>query len=196
MALIRVNPPVQFSVDHDTHLRGLVPWRSKFWERKGKIRAIKDHVRRHLLTVQDEKCCYCGLRLNLTSGSRIDHVAPKGLYAQFTFEPSNLVLSCQFCNEELKKQYDPIITPVGHGYQNCSFRIVHPVLDDPERHILKRFFSVKGITQKGIESIKLFDLTAERRIRARHVESLSDRADAISHPLQQLFRRIRDYTPR
>ncbi len=96
-----------------------------------------------------------------------------------TYERYNLVAACQLCNEEIKKENNTVTRRL-RTYKKLKFRIVHPILDVPKNHIkIGKGFTVKGLTKKGKESIKFFELTGTRRMRARRGELVQDRIDNL-----------------
>lgn len=196
MALFRIRNPFRYARDQLQMLRNILPWNKNDWDRSGRFRQLRTAIRKHLFNEQNGKCCYCGLNLQTTSGIRIDHVAPKSKYARFVYEARNLVAACQYCNEELKKEYDSVSGRASRAYENCTFKIVHPILDNPRSHIeIFGDYSVRGKTNKGRESIRLFELTAERRLRNRRAELLEDRIDFLPPRLKKIINKARKYRP-
>jgi hypothetical protein len=120
-----------------------------------------------------------------------DHIAPKNTYPKWTFRPENLVLACYACNTDRKKQYDPI--SVRHRkYRRCKFRIVHPYFDRPNAHLDFGIggpleILIAGITDKGKETIKLFNLMSPERAKQRASEALIEERP---NRLQSQFREI------
>lgn len=43
-------------------------------------------------------CCYCQDKIFVNANVNIEHILPRKLYPQFTFEPSNLAAICLTCN--------------------------------------------------------------------------------------------------
>jgi len=139
-------------------------------------------------------CAYCGNRLFETSGDEIEHIAPKGrnrkkeqLHPEYMFTILNLVLACSYCNGFSKKGitdtlrlYDEskdgidekldTIESLESTYEEHKFNIVHPYFDIPDEHYelsgAHNAF-IKGISEKGINSIKIFKLDSTQMTSAR-----------------------------
>jgi len=138
-------------------------------------RGIVQEIGIQLREFQNGKCCYCGLKYDETGRSEIEHIAPRKArpaeYPQFSFHPLNLAISCQLCNSpNMKGQYNSIDV-LADKYDNCTFRIVHPYLDNPIRHYKWSHgllgVLVIGLSAKANESIRLFKLASEHRTTAR-----------------------------
>lgn len=156
------------------------------WDSKrGCIIMLKENLNTHFDIHQRECCCYCGLLYDRTGRGEIDHIAPKGTYPQFSFHHFNLAKSCQLCNSSsMKHTYDSIAT-VNANYENCTFTIVHPYLDDHSQHyrwrygVLNVLISVHNGSTKAQESIRLFELASEKRTQARARERNQKRLDDL-----------------
>ncbi|WP_209366715.1 retron system putative HNH endonuclease [Priestia megaterium] len=177
--LEKLNEKIRYTRQHKKYLRKLRPFIGGEWEKKdGEMKSLKRHIRSVLKRFQQNKCAYCGLPLDETSGSEIEHIAPKGgavypKYKEFTFTPFNLVLSCHLCNNPVKKGKKDTIVNLNSNYKVCEFNIVHPYFDDPNHHfdwvpngkeVLISYKSTKG--EKSIEIFKLDD-NAHNEARAR-----------------------------
>lgn len=154
---------------------------------RGCIIDMKVRLHVHCDLGQGERCCYCGLLYDRTGRGEIDHIAPKGinLYPQFAFEARNLAKACQLCNSSsMKHTYDSIAT-LSNVYDQCVFKIVHPYLDDHSQHyrwrygLLRVAISVHNGSVKAEESIRLFELSSEKRTRARAIERNQERLNAL-----------------
>jgi uncharacterized protein (TIGR02646 family) len=193
MALKRVSPPYTLTVVDQQAVSGILANQAKPWElnRLG-LKSLRSSIRAHLETVQNYRCCYCGLSLGETSAGEIDHVAPQSIYPQFSYEPQNLVLACDYCNGfQKKKQEDTIVPVVTSPYNANAFTIVHPVLEQNiNAHIQVSRGVVKGLTTQGIESIRLFGLDNERQTQARRKAAIQDRLDALPPRLKELLYRV------
>jgi len=107
-------------------------------------------------------------------------VPKAGRYAEWTYEPLNLVLACAECNSGLKRSYFPLITPPPSDYAECSFTIVHPYLDtDRDLHFAGGYLGgtsrpepIKGLTPAGRETIRVFGLFAEGMLNSWRAEYL------------------------
>ena len=131
---------------------------------------VKKHVE-WMIANQDALCAFCCFEvgdLSLRRAWAVDHIAPKGkkFYPEWTHEKLNLVVTCHSCNSILKKQYDPVVAPKLTSYKKCTFRFVHPYLDDIEHHLIGTYEGgavevdiPKAISEKGAQSLELFGLT-------------------------------------
>ncbi|MEG3079345.1 hypothetical protein R3F64_05665 [Halomonas sp. 5021] len=172
---------------------------------RSEIGEFKSILKAQLRDIQNEKCAYCGLTLGETSRYEIEHFAPKGgqvrpQHPEYTFEVINLVLACNLCNCSYKKGvYDPIV----HGkkaldYRRCDFRIVHPHLDDHSIHYSwangNNSILIQGISPKGLESIRLFELDSsvhsEARAKEKALEYIKNHQDG-----NLLLEQILEYSP-
>lgn len=194
----KLDPPFVYEDTHRAYLNSLKPWVGKYWSRKNQnMTSIKTFIRDKLSDLQENECAYCGFELEVTSAPEIEHIAPKGenLYPQFTFTETNLVFSCSFCNGYMKKWTTDTITTLNSDYQLCEFSIVHPYFDDPTEHY-DWVDNIKSIliqrkSQKGENSIKLFDLDSSRlsEYRARILYSTSlDNPDLPSELLEEILK--------
>jgi uncharacterized protein (TIGR02646 family) len=143
---------------------------------------------RWALANQDQRCAYCGLTIQVSQSrtESVDHVAPKGKYRRWAYEPLNLVLACFTCNSTLKKESDVVLIPAGFtadtaNYQDCDFEIVHPYLDTSSRHLRGGWDgtlnsppeAIVGLTQKGRNSMEMFRLADPGKLKAWDGEYLS-----------------------
>jgi uncharacterized protein (TIGR02646 family) len=160
---------------------------------------LKTNIRRFLDNIQSGKCCYCGRLLVL---SEVDHIAPKGRYPDFLFEPENLALSCKDCNSLERKGSTNTIKVHDPHYRNCTFLLVHPYRDDPKAHyklddqVIKIF--IQPITDEGVFSVNLFGLNEEAhsilRAQQKQYEDLVARFN-ISQARKEEIDHISEYKP-
>jgi uncharacterized protein (TIGR02646 family) len=142
---------------------------------------FKANVTANLLVEQAKRCAYCGGRLFEKRPHR-DHIAPKEKYKKWMFWPENIVLACFACNTDLKASFDPVVK-VGVNYRATEFSIVHPYLDDPAEHIgyaadgLSVLIGPVNNSEKGLRTIRLFELSDPERAKQRAKDVLFD-ADA------------------
>ncbi len=164
------------------YLNRIKPYKGGEWDRKDKLmNKTKSIIRNQLDSLQNGRCAYCGLKFGETSGSEIEHIAPKGgekrpQYPQFTFIRYNLVLSCHLCNRPEKKGIENTVHILDSDYSKCSFNIVHPYFDNPEDHFEWVVdgcgivvIPVRG-SAKARKSIDIFDLNGEAHVQARAKE--------------------------
>lgn len=154
------------------------------WKRNyGVYARFKKYVTASMKIEQSNRCAYCGTRLHEKRPHR-DHIAPKGLYFQWTFWPINIVLACYCCNVDCKGETDTVDT-LAPSYRRTTFKIVHPFLDDPADHLefvpndnSILITPVNG-SAKGEETIRLFNLMDPERAKERAKDALID--DDIAH---------------
>ncbi|MEE1982781.1 HNH endonuclease [Shewanella xiamenensis] len=108
---------------------------------------IRSKIRNFYRTEQRGICAYCKSDVSLRSASNahIEHIAPKSLYLSFMFEPKNLCVICADCNEIKRNQevlnevVDTFSGKVNRYPRSSSaFKIVHPLFDNYDEHILKK----------------------------------------------------------
>ncbi|WP_039988857.1 HNH endonuclease [Vibrio owensii] len=140
------------------------------------INDFKSSLRTQLLTIQGNKCAYCGLPFDETGKTEIEHFAPKGgpvhpKHPEFAFTIDNLVLACNLCNSPVKKGNFDTIEIKEPIYRNCTFKIVHPHLDNHDLHYEwpagAGTVLIRGISDQGRESIRLFKLDSIQHTEAR-----------------------------
>lgn len=162
--------------EHQNHLATIMPFNRKAWENGANpIPQIRESIKNQLKGFQNGKCCFCGLNYDETGQSQVEHIAPKKArpneYPEFSFHPQNLAIACQLCNSStMKGQYNSIDVP-NVDYAQCTFRIVHPYLDDHTLHYKWSYGALRilitGISDKARESIRLFKLAEEHRTTSR-----------------------------
>lgn len=91
-------------------LKGIPPEPNQAWEKF----PHKEEVRNYLRPEQYDLCAYCEIRLTKEElGEHIEHIMPKSIYPDKTFEYSNLVLSC--LESAVLNQYVPHELSCGHS---------------------------------------------------------------------------------
>lgn len=151
------------------------------------IKALKVAMNTHFDSVQNERCCYCGLLYDRTGRGEIEHIAPKGAtsYPQFSYTPNNLAKACQLCNSSSMKHTFDTVEAVDAIYENCAFKIVHPYLDNHAEHYAWNYglrhviISVNNNSAKAKKSIEIFELDSEKRTRARAIERNQERLESL-----------------
>lgn len=161
--MLNLIDPVQYTGDEIVHLNGVLkPKLSNGWkDKKNKTKTLKYHINTHAFIAQGGRCAYCESPL-LKGALAIDHIAPKGLYGEFCFEPYNLVMACTSCNSPNNKgETDTIKRPVNHWeYSANSFKIVHPFFDNPTNHFKyldsdNTIFDLVNCSQEALETINM-----------------------------------------
>ena len=193
----RLTNPYTFSGAESTCITSAAQnWDSK----RNCIKDLKENLNNHFDSHQSEKCCYCGLLYDRTGRGEIEHIAPKGgaFYPQFTFEAQNLAKACQLCNSSSMKHVYNSIQVLNANYQNCDFTIVHPYLDNHDLHyswnygIRNIVISVANNSDKGRESIRLFELDSVKRTRARAAQRNQERIESVYKITDVIKQRIRN----
>ncbi len=169
-----------------------VPKVKESWDiRCADMGRVKKHIKVKLLDIQDGKCAYCMSKLNPTvkndgdlqlDGDR-EHIAPKSIHPNFIFEPLNFVLACSTCNRILKNDTDTIQL-VHTNYEDCEFKIIHPILDNVDEHIgFSKGVIISLSLDKGKWTDNLFKLSNEyytrQRVEAYQLSLMSDMIDEI-----------------
>jgi hypothetical protein len=136
-----------------------------------------DTVKKALVDIQHKKCVFCEAKITGISHGDVEHYRPKGGFVQadgdtltqpgyywLAYDWSNLSFCCQICNQVYKKNYFPLANPAGralshhHPLAAEDALIINPAGDrateNPEDHITFRKEVVKGLTPKGLETIK------------------------------------------
>ena len=183
--LKRINSQFQLTIAQETHLAAIshanMPTE---WDKTNQlISTLKKSINSQLNTIQNEKCCYCGLQLWETSRGEIEHIAPKKgrpkAYPEFTFTKKNLALACEYCNGSSKKGQKNIILRYNANYDNCEFKLVHPYFDEPKLHYEwvnnKTKIQIRHKTWKGKYSIILFGLDQPSMSNARGKQHIYER---------------------
>ncbi len=159
------------------------------------MKKVKRHIKEKLWDIQDGKCAYCMSKLNPVVNNEGDlpldgdreHIVPKSIHPSFIFEPLNFVLACITCNRTLKKNTDTIRT-LNAVYQNCEFKIIHPILDNVDEHIgLYRGVIIFLSIDKGKWTDELFQLSgayySKQRVEAYLLSTIQDQVnDVLNNP--------------
>jgi uncharacterized protein (TIGR02646 family) len=180
-------------------LKSLSPFQPGVWD-SSIVKDIKTKIHNQLLTIQDNNCCYCGLKVNEGGRAEIEHIANKGgkkkpAYTEFVFTKKNLAIVCQFCNSSSKKgQVDTLDNVDLTNYDNCTFKIVHPYFDNPNLHYSwsKGTYKIliSHISDEGEESIKLFGLDSEAHTMARAKQVMFEEKLSKYNKRQEIKNRV------
>jgi uncharacterized protein (TIGR02646 family) len=94
-----------------------------------------------------ERCMYC----ESNEGTHIEHFWPRRLSPCRTFDWHNLLLACETCNSNYKRDKFP--------RKNGKPLLINPVEDDPRKHLqLNRTGKFVPLTDEGKASISVFGL--------------------------------------
>lgn len=162
--MLNLTNPVQYNDEEQKHVDiVLKPLLSNGWkDQKDKTKKLKHKIDAYTIEAQGGRCAYCDTPLK-KGAHAIDHIAPKGIYGEFCYEPLNLVNACTSCNSTSNKGETNIIEDPAdrEDYINNRFKIVHPYFDNPDDHIRYEddemtIYDMPACSQKGIETIKTF----------------------------------------
>lgn len=75
----------------------------------------QEDVKNALCNMYQKRCCYCEGRIGAQTYEHIEHLKPKSIFPQETFQWSNLHWVCPICNSSYKKakwdRENPILDP-------------------------------------------------------------------------------------
>lgn len=103
-------------------------------------------IKEALIEETHGKCAYCESKFLHIHHGDVEHIKPKSIYTNKTFEWANLTLACEICNQN-KSNNDPNL-----------ISIVNPYSDEPEEHILFSGPLIFTFTQKGQNTEVMLDL--------------------------------------
>ncbi|RFP64684.1 hypothetical protein D0N36_13050 [Hymenobacter lapidiphilus] len=143
-------------------------------------------VKEQLRLDQHKKCCYCESLFTATSYGDVEHFRPKAGYQQdwrgplskpgyywLAYEWTNLLFSCQLCNQEYKGNYFPLRDPATRALMHTEALnreqalLLHPALDNPALHITFVQDAIKALDDRGEASIQAFGLDRPDLIKSR-----------------------------
>jgi uncharacterized protein (TIGR02646 family) len=101
-----------------------------------------------------QKCAYCEARVTDVSHGDIEHVTPKSLHREKTFEWGNLTFCCQICNQN----------------KSDKENILDPYIDEPNEHIFFAGAFVKGKSQNGTRTVMELKLNRPALLESRNRE--------------------------
>ncbi|QFT97992.1 HNH endonuclease [Roseovarius sp. THAF8] len=113
----------------------------------------------------NEKCAYCEAKVTDVAHGDIEHVTPKSLNRDLTFEWQNLTFACQVCNQK-KSNKDNILDPYNV---------------DPDEHLFFVGAFAKGKTEDGVRTVLELELNRVPLIesRNREIERYADQLEKI-----------------
>jgi uncharacterized protein (TIGR02646 family) len=116
----------------------------------------KDYIKKALLKMSNQKCCYCEAKLNISGNDmEVEHFLPKSAFPDKAVEWENLLPACGHCNGT-KNDLNPQITP-----------IIHPVHDNPQDHLKMTSFYLRGRDDKGKTLVLKLKMNEEKAINPR-----------------------------
>jgi hypothetical protein len=137
-------------------------------------------VKNVLVEMFHGKCAYCESKITTVTYGAIEHFFPKSVYVDLTYEWSNLLLSCDLCNDTNHKGIEFPLDKEGNAL------LINPTdgITDPTVHLefvwdaVTRLASVYGRDERGETVETTFDLNGSRgrkeliEHRSRYVKSL------------------------
>lgn len=124
-----------------------------------------------LIAENHGKCAYCEAYVRHVSHGDIEHISPKSKDPEKTFDWNNLTLACERCNQK----------------KSNAEGVIDPHVDDPDVHLLFVAVVVRGLTIKGMQSIKPtrgLDLNRTELVERRVVQ-ISRYADSYERIIQE-----------
>ena len=107
----------------------------------------KTYIKEALLKMSFSKCCYSECKLDEKSNyMEVEHFHAKSQYPDKVLEWENLLPSSKRCNG-VKDAWDVVAKPM-----------IHPVLDNPKKHLYLKDFRFYGRSEKGKNTIDAVDL--------------------------------------
>lgn len=163
--MLNLFDPVIYTAEEQAYVETVLkPLKAGGWkDKKNKTLYLLGRIDRHTIIAQGGRCAYCESPLR-RGAHAIEHIAPKGIYGEFCYEPQNLVNACTSCNSTSNKgEQDTMAKPVdGNDYAANSFTIVHPYFDNPDEHLKyydaeRTVFDKPACSAKGLETIRMFN---------------------------------------
>ncbi len=112
-----------------------------------------------------QKCAYCEAKVTDVAHGDIEHVTPKSLNREQTFEWRNLTFSCQICNQN----------------KSAKEGIIDPYIDEPNDHMFFAGAFAKGRSLEGSRTVLELKLNRVALIesRNREIERYADQLEKI-----------------
>lgn len=179
--MLNLFDPVIYTADEQSYVDGILkPLKGKAWDDTTiKTKKLKNHISTHTIIAQGGRCAYCESPL-LKGSLAIEHIAHKGKYGEFCFEPYNLVTACTSCNSPGNKGENDTIKGLVNRryYADNRFIIVHPYFDNPNDHFKyidsdKTMYDTIHCSAEAQETIKMmhWDETWAYNQRVRNVRA-------------------------
>jgi hypothetical protein len=158
-AVLEANAPAWTQNLLDKISRGEEPTKTE------KARYRHPQVKEALRQETSKKCAYCESKFLHVSYGDVEHVTPKSLRPELTFEWDNLTLACEVCNTN----------------KSVSEEVIDPYNQDPSEHIY--FEGVVAVAWPGDD----LGYNTERILKLNRVELLEarkERREAIYRTLE------------
>jgi uncharacterized protein (TIGR02646 family) len=137
-----------------------------------------DFIKKGLLSLSNDKCCYCEANINEESKYlEVEHFHHKDKYKDEVLEWDNLLPSCKKCNGT-KNNHDTKLEP-----------IIDPTKIDPKKHLKYWRYRIKGSDDFGKLTVSVLNLNDQDRLVKKRFEI----GNAILDKLEQLNELADDY---
>jgi uncharacterized protein (TIGR02646 family) len=140
----------------------------------------KNFIKKALLKMSYDKCCYCESGVNLQHPNvEVEHFLPKSLYPDSVVIWDNLLPSCKRCNGN--KQNLDTLTEL----------IIHPLNDNPQEHLLLKDYHLykRNNSEKGQRTIDKIRLNEMQRLVKKRFEI----EDTLKEATKDLLEKTEDY---
>ena len=133
-------------------------------------------VKAQLRTETNDKCAYCETKITVASHGDIEHVTPKAIEPERTFEWDNLTFACEKCN----------------GKKSDKTGISDPYLDIIQEDFFFVGSFLRGRSEKGRLTIAELELNRGELIedRQEHMIALADAIEKIANTNDQRLREL------
>ena len=167
--------------------------------RAKKQRYASPSVKTTLKKMFGNKCCYCEAKVIVVSYQNVEHFRPQSIYPSLAYKWSNLLLACERCNSDHKRDRFPIAPSenqvVFDAKSPCLLNdsddavLIDPSTDNPADHFQYDFYeeldndfidvvlvcsTERGKVSRSIYGLDRPDLADDRRLHLRHVQSRID----------------------
>lgn len=179
--MLNLIDPIRYTEEEKAHVNDVLkPLKEAGWkDQKDKTKSLKNRISEHTIIAQGCRCAYCESML-LRGSHAIEHIAPKGRYGDFCFEPFNLVTACTSCNSTSNKgETDTVKDPVNKSdYTANRFKMVHPYFDNPKNHFKymdddETMFDKTNCSPEALFTINMMHWDEQWAYRQRVVNAMS-----------------------
>ncbi|OJX51888.1 MAG: HNH endonuclease [Flavobacterium sp. 38-13] len=146
---------------------------TKEYKTTGKSVWNRDSIKKGLLALSNNKCCYC--EANISEESKyleVEHFHHKDKYEDEVVEWENLLPSCKKCNGT-KGDHDTVLEP-----------IINPCLIDPKNHLKYWLYRINGCDALGELTVSVLNLNDPDRLVKKRFE--------IGNAIQDQFKIIKE----
>lgn len=128
-------------------------------------------IKNQLLIETHEKCLYCESKIRHIDDGDIEHIIPKSVHPELSFDWENLSLACTICNRNKGDHYDP----------GSAEEVINPYTDSPADHFLfhRDFLTPLPQSLRAQYTDQLLELN-RAELRERRAEKISQLHDFIT----------------